>query len=695
MEQQAMAETLLLELRTEELPPRLLPKLGQAFSEGITLGLKERGYCPQHAPYEGYAAPRRLAVRVTGVEPFQPDRIVERKGPAKAAGHDAQGNPTPALTGFARSCGVAIEDLITSVDSKGVEIYLHRSSHTGSTLATGLQEILSEVLAKLPVQKVMRWGAGEAQFVRPVHGLVALHGNTIVPIEALGHQASNATLGHRFLSSGPITFHRAEDYASSLEREGKVIASFAQRREKIKEGLEKAAKGATLLSAPELLDEVTALVEWPCVYTGTFDASFLEVPPECLTLSMQQHQKYFPLGDSKGSLLNRFLLVSNIETSTPDEIIHGNERVLRARLSDARFFYEQDQKHTLESRLKGLANVVYHNKLGSLLTRITRLEDLAKWIAEALNSDPKLAVRAARLCKADLITEMVGEFPELQGVMGTYYARHDGEQEAVALAIGEHYRPRFAGDDLPNSLTSCTVALADKLEVLTGIYGIGQIPTGDKDPFGLRRQALGVVRILMERSLPIELPALLQQSVSTFPNGVLAEDTAEKLYGFILDRTRNLLREKMFSSEEIESVLSSSPSRFDHIPARLEAVKQFRLLDEAPSLSAANKRIRNILRKSEPLPRLSVDSQFFSEHAEHQLYEEILRLSPIVEALLLEGDYVGALKALSSARGPVDQFFDGVMVMTDDLLIRNNRLALLARLDVLMNRVADISKLSN
>jgi glycyl-tRNA synthetase beta chain len=410
---------------------------------------------------------------------------------------------------------------------------------------------------------------------------------------------------------------------------------------------------------------------------------------------MQQHQKYFPLGDSKGTLLNRFLLVSNIETSAPDEIIHGNERVLRARLSDARFFYEQDQKHTLESRLTGLANVVYHNKLGSVLTRIERLENLAKWIAVALDSDPKPAVRAARLCKADLITEMVGEFPELQGVMGTYYARHDGEQEAIALAIGEHYRPRFAGDALPNSLTACTVALADKLEVLTGMYGIGQIPTGDKDPFGLRRQALGVVRILMERSLPIELPALLQHSASTFPNGVLAEDTAEKLYAFILDRTRNLLREKMFSSEEVESVLCSSPSRFDHITARLEAVKQFRLLDEAPSLSAANKRIRNILRKSEPLPRLSVDSQFFSEHAEHQLYEEILRLSPIVEALLSEGDYVGALKVLSSARGPVDQFFDGVMVMADDLLIRNNRLALLARLDVLMNRVADISKLSN
>jgi glycyl-tRNA synthetase beta chain len=689
-----MAETLLLELRTEELPPKLLSKLGKVFSEGITLGLKERGYCPQHAPFEGYAAPRRLAVRVTSVEAFQPDRIVERKGPAKAAGHDAQGNPTPALSGFARSCGIALEDLETSFDAKGIEIYLHRSIHKGSALAEGLQEILTEVLAKLPVHKVMRWGAGDAQFVRPVHGLIALHGNEIVPIQTMGHHASNTTLGHRFLSSSVINIHRAEDYASTMEREGKVIASFTERREKIRNQLDLAAKGAKLLSAPELLDEVTALVEWPFVYSGEFDASFLDIPTECLTLSMQQHQKYFPLGDINGKLLNRFLLVSNIETDTPDEIIHGNERVLRARLSDARFFYQQDRKQTLESRVAGLSNVVYHNKLGSVLNRIERLEALAQWIANALQSDPAMASRAALLCKADLVTEMVGEFPELQGMMGAYYARHDGESEDIAHAIGEHYRPRFAGDDLPNSPTACAVALADKLDVLSGIYGIGQIPTGDKDPFGLRRQALGVVRILMERGLPIELPALLDQSASTFPDGLIANDTAENLYAFILDRARHLLREKLFTPEEIESVLSTSPARFDTIPARLEAVKQFRLLEEAPSLSAANKRIRNILRKAESPPKLSVDSQHFSENAEHQLFEEILRLAPIVESQLSEGDYVGALKALSSARGPVDEFFDTVMVMADDQAIRNNRLSLLARLEILMNRVADISKLS-
>ena len=690
-----MAETLLIELRTEELPPKLLAKLGHAFSEGITLGLKERGYCPQHAPFEGYAAPRRLAVRVTHVEAFQPDRIVERKGPAKAAGYDAEGKPTPALAGFARSCGLAVEDLETTVDAKGIEIYIHRSHHKGSSLADGLQEILNDVLAKLPVHKVMRWGAGDAQFVRPVHGLIALHGSDIVPVHALGHPAGKTTLGHRFLSHGTITINRAEEYAIQLERQGKVIASFTERRDKIKIGLEREAKGAHLLSAPELLDEVTALVEWPCVYSGEFDASFLEVPTECLTLSMQQHQKYFPLGDSTGTLLNRFLVVSNIETTTPQEIIHGNERVLRARLSDARFFYQQDQKHSLESRLPGLANVVYHNKLGSVLTRIERLEGLARSIATHLQIDSEVAARAARLCKTDLVTEMVGEFPELQGVMGAYYARHDGEDEEVAKAIGEHYLPRFAGDHLPTRPIACAVALADKLDVLTGIYGIGQIPTGDKDPFGLRRQALGVARILMERALPLELPVLLKQSVATFPNGVLAEDTAEKLYAFILDRVRNLLREKLYSPEEVESVVACSPARFDSIPARLDAVKQFRSLEEAPSLSAANKRIRNILRKADPLPQLNVDAHLFSETAEHQLYEEILRLSPIVEDLLKDANYVAALKALSSARGPGDAFCDQVMVMAEDPAVRNNRLALLARLDVLMNRVADISKLSN
>jgi glycyl-tRNA synthetase beta chain len=689
-----MLETLLVELRTEELPPKILYKLGQSFSEGIVSGLKEQGYCPQEAMFEIYAAPRRLAVIVREVEAFQPDRTIERKGPSKAAGHDAQGNPTAALAGFARSCGIAVEELETSTDAKGVEIYVHRSQQKGASLAEGLQEIVNDVLAKLPVNKVMRWGSGEAQFVRPVHGLLAMYGKQIVPITALGHQATHTTLGHRFLSHGTITLNHAEQYASQLEHEGKVIASFSGRREKIKAGLEREAKGAHLLAAPELLDEVTALVEWPCVYSGEFDASFLEVPPECLTLSMQQHQKYFPLGDSHGALLNRFLVVSNIETPTPTEIVQGNERVLRARLSDARFFYQQDLKHTLESRLPNLAHVVYHNKLGSVLARIERLEQMARWIAVSLDTDGSRAARAAQLCKTDLVTEMVGEFPELQGLMGAYYARHDGEDEEVAIAIREHYLPRFAGDALPSLAISHAVALADKLDTLSGIYGIGQIPTGDKDPFGLRRQALGVVRILMERALPLDLPKLLQQSVATFPTGVLAEDTADKLYTFIIDRARNLLREKLFSPEEVESVLSSSPTRLDTIPARLEAVKQFRLLEEAPSLSAANKRIRNILRKAATLSQTKVEPVLFTERAEQVLFEEMERLSPIVEGLIEKANFVGALQALASAREPVDLFFDQVMVMAEDLNVRNNRLALLARCDVLMNCVADISTLS-
>ncbi|MDE3011312.1 MAG: glycine--tRNA ligase subunit beta [Pseudomonadota bacterium] len=689
-----MAETLLIELLTEELPPRALARMGQSFAEGIALELKARGYCAQHAPFEAYAAPRRLAVRIPGVEARQPDRVVERKGPNRAAGLLPDGTPSPALAGFARSCGVAVEDLVTGSDNKGVEVYLHRSTQSGTALAESLQELLPDVLAKLPVQKVMRWGGGDAAFVRPVHGLVALHGSEVLAVSALGHAAGRSTMGHRFLGLGRIELARAEDYPSLLERDGKVIASFAQRRERIRDGLTQAAQGARLLAGPELLDEVTALVEWPVVYAGHFDAEFLAVPQECLILSMQQHQKYFPLGDAEGRLSNRFLLVSNIETDQPGEIIHGNERVLRARLSDARFFFQQDQRVRLDSRLPGLANVVYHNKLGSMLARVERLSALAAEIATGLACDAALAGRAARLCKADLVTDMVGEFPELQGVMGSYYARHDGEDAEVVRAIGEHYRPRFAGDALPETPVACAVALADKLDTLVGIYGIGQIPTGDKDPFGLRRQALGVVRILMERQLPLDLRELLARTVAKFPAQALAADSAEKLYGFVLERLRHLLRERAFSPEEAESVLVQAPGRLDLVPLRLDAVRRFRALPEAASLAAANKRIRNILRKSEGAGQGPVDSQRFVEAAEAELHQEILRLAPVVEEHVNRGDHVAALQALATAHAPVDRFFDQVMVMADDPQVRENRLALLARLDNLMNRVADISRLS-
>jgi glycyl-tRNA synthetase beta chain len=689
-----MAETLLIELLTEELPPRLLSRLGQSFAEGIALELKARGYCAQHAPFEAYAAPRRLAVRIPGVESRQPDRIVERKGPNRAAGHQADGTPTPALAGFARSCGIAVEALSIGVDAKGVEVYLHRATQVGAPLADGLQELLPEVLARLPVQKVMRWGSGDASFVRPVHGLMALHGGEVLPLTALGHSAGRITQGHRFLSAGTISFMRAEDYPGLLEREGRVVASFAARRDRIREGLLHAAQGARLLAGPELLDEVTALVEWPVVYAAHFDAEFLDVPQECLILSMQQHQKYFPLGDSEGRLSHRFLLVSNIETQTPQDIIHGNERVLRARLSDARFFYQQDLRTRLDARLPGLAQVVYHNKLGSMLGRVERLSALAAQIATGLGVDAALAGRAGRLCKADLVTDMVGEFPELQGTMGSYYASHDGEDPEVVHAIRAHYQPRFAGDSLPDSAIACAVALADKLDTLAGMYGIGQIPTGDKDPFALRRQALGVVRILMERQLPLDVRELLGLAVSHFAQHALAPDTADKLYVFVLERLRHLLRERAFSPEEVESVLGQSPGRLDLVPVRLEAVRRFRTLPEAASLAAANKRIRNILRKNEGASTGVIDSRRFTEEAEGALHQEILRLAPVVEDHLGRGDHVGALQALASARAPVDHFFDEVMVMADDPLVRDNRLALLARLDSLMNRVADISRLS-
>ncbi len=696
------AQPLLIEIRTEELPPRALPRLMEAFSHGINEALGEKGFLGAQSETRPFATPRRLAVLVSAVLDRQPDRMVERKGPAVASALGADGQPTAALAGFARSCGVDIARLGRRTGDKG-EYFVHIARHAGEPLPRHLAPLVEAVLKKLPVPKLMRWGAGEAQFVRPVHGVILVHGAKVVPGTVLGVASGNRTLGHRFLSRGALTVRHAHDYEKLLARDGRVCAHFETRRESIVRALDAAAArvrpGASwdLGRAADLVDEVAGLVEHPVVLAATFDAAFLDVPMECLVVSMQQHQKYFPLSDGEGRLLNRFLFVANMKAADAAHIIRGNERVLRARLSDARFFYDQDRKQRLEARMPRLANVVYHNRLGSQLERVERLTRLAGEIARLLHADAAAAERAARLAKADLLTEMVGEFPELQGIMGRYYAAHDGEPEAVAAAIEQHYFPRGAGAALPQGDVAASVALADRLDTLIGIYGIGLAPTGDKDPFGLRRAALGLIRILIEQSRPLDLRALLELARGLFPPGVVAEGVVQDLYGFVLDRLRPYLRERGYRADEIEAVLALEPARLDRAVQQLEALQAFRRLPEAAALAAANKRIRNILRQAggEPADFRTSKSDLFVEPAEIELGRAVAHMHNEVGPILSAGHYSEGLMRLAGLRPHVDRFFDDVMVMVEDPKIRNNRLALLNELSDLFLGVADISRLQS
>ncbi|MEW5942997.1 MAG: glycine--tRNA ligase subunit beta [Pseudomonadota bacterium] len=687
-----MQETLLIELLTEELPPKSLARLSEAFSEGIYAGLGELGFLAAGSRYRPFATPRRLAVMVSNVLDRQPDRPVERKGPAVAAGLDADGKPTPALQGFARSCGVAVEQLEKMHDGKN-ECFAFRTVKPGEALEAHLAAVVGAALKKLPAPKLMRWGSNDAEFVRPVHRLIMLHGDRIVPGEVLGLASGRITGGHRFMGDAEISVAAAQDYETTLMARGKLIADYTRRMEMIQDFLTEQARGSTILGDNALLNEVTSLVEYPQVYAGTFSEDFLSVPQECLALSMKQHQKYFPLADANGKLLPRFLVVSNLKADDPSHIVRGNERVLRARLSDAKFFYDQDRKTRLEDRVAKLGNVVYHNKLGTQLERVQRLRKLAGAIAAKLGANVELAERAAYLCKADLLTDMVGEFPELQGVMGKYYARHDNEPAEVAQAIEEHYYPRFAGDGLPADNIGAAAALADKLDALVGIYGIGLVPTGDKDPFGLRRHALGVLRILAEKELPLDLVQLLQLARSQFPDEMVADSVAVDLHGFMLERLRNYLRDRGYEPNEIEAVVSQSPTRIDLVTPRLAAVQAFRKLPEAEALATANKRIQNILKKT-AAPEGEPDPALMSETAEKTLFEAMNGLAPTVSSFVQNREYTDALCRLAGVRREVDTFFDEVMVMTDEPLTRNNRLALLKALGGVMNQVADISKLA-
>jgi glycyl-tRNA synthetase beta chain len=689
-----MEDALLVELLTEELPPKSLQALSQAFGERLFALLLEDGLATASSPSEVFATPRRLAVLIDSVAGEAADKPITLSGPPVSAALDKQGKPTPALLGFAKKCGVTPEQLRRTSGEKG-EVFVCDKVAPGARLAAVLASHVADAVRKLPIPKLMRWGESDTEFVRPVHGLIMLHGTQIVPGEVLGLSARNVTRGHRFLSRGEIRIPSARDYAPVLASEGSVIASFPARARQIRSQLQAAAGKASLGEFEALLSEVTALVEFPAVYEGRFDEAYLAVPQECLILSMQQHQKYFPLLDAQSAkLLNRFLIVSNMRTDQPGNIIAGNERVLRARLADAKFFYDQDRKSSLADRVERLGSVVYHNKLGSQLERVQRIRKLANAIAAKLHADVGLAERAAWLAKADLLTDMVGEFPELQGVMGQYYALHDGEDAAVARAIEAHYHPRFANDSLPQDNVGSAVALADKLDTLVGIYGIGLVPTGDRDPFGLRRQALGVLRILSERALPLDLMELLQLAKLSFAPGVLHDSVAVDLHLFMLDRLRGYLRERGFAQDEIEAVVSQNPTRIDQVVPRLQAVQSFRAMPEAESLAAANKRIRNILKKT-TVAQSAPDPAVFRETAERNLFAATSQLAPKVGSLVQNQDYTEALRALAGVRSAVDTFFDEVMVMVDEPVLRDNRLALLAELEGMMNRVADISRLGS
>ncbi len=690
--------TLLVELLTEELPPKALPRLGETFATKIAEGLKARGLAPADAPFRTFASPRRLAVTVAQVASEAAAKEVTEKLMPVSVALDAEGKPTPALVKKMEAKGIpadAVGSFERRMDGKA-EALFHTATVAGAKLADVLASIVQDAVKALPIPKVMRWGDGDATFVRPVHKLTLLHGADVVPGRVLDLDAGRTTRGHRFMSRGDIAIASADAYEPTLLAEGKVIPNFAERRADIERQLlaEAAKQGALLDEYADLLDEVAALVEHPTVYVGEFEAEFLAVPQECLILTMRANQKYFPLFDGAGKLLNRFLIVSNMQVADPSNIIAGNARVVRPRLSDARFFFEQDKKQTLEARLPRLAPVVYHNKLGSQLERVERLEALAGAIAAQLHGDVAAAKRAARLAKADLITDMVGEFPELQGIMGRYYALADGEGLVVAEAIQAHYQPRFAGDALPAGNVAAAVALADKLDALVGFFGIGMVPTGDKDPFALRRAALGVLRILIEAPLPLELPRLIDTAAAGFKPGLLgAEGFAAQLQDFMFERLKNLLRETGRDGAVIDAVLALKPARIDLVPAKLAAVEAFRALPEAEALAAANKRIVNILRKAEGTPG-EPDVALLQEDAEKALFHQVVEVAPLVRSHVANEDYTDALCALAGLRAAVDRFFEDVMVMAEEPLTRANRIALLAQLAGLMNQVADLSRLS-
>jgi glycyl-tRNA synthetase beta chain len=703
------SDHLLIEVFTEELPPKSLRRLGEAFSDGLYSVLQTAGLLSKNSIVTSYATPRRLAAQITHVLSQAPDYPVREKLLPTSIAFDKEGKPTAPLQKKLAALGYGDIDLATlekAGEGKNETLFLNVVAK-GAALERTAQEALEQTLKKLPIAKMMHYQVqqkngelAEVEFARPAHRIVALHGKNILNISALGIDASNQTEGHRFLTPGIITITSADQYESDLSNKAKVIPSFNLRHEYIQSALLKAAGDDVVLMPDSLLDEVTALVEWPAIYECHFDPEFLEVPQECLILTMQTNQKYFALTDKQGKLRNRFLIVSNIETDQPQAIISGNERVVRPRLSDARFFFQQDQKRPLASRVSDLGKVVYHNQLGNQLDRTQRVQGIAIGIAKALCGNEELASRAAEIAKTDLLTDMVGEFPELQGIMGGYYAAHDGENAEVVAACSEHYMPRFAGDTLPQTQTGMILAIADKLETLVGIWGVGLAPTGDKDPYALRRHALGICRLLLEKNLALNLPDLIELARKQFPQKEVQDKaTVDDIYGFIIDRLRAYLRDqavagKPFTSEEIEAVLSQSPARLNDLIERLTALREFNALAEATQLAAANKRISNILKKNTTAIPLTCSSKLLQVPAEIALHQALESITPMLSAAFEKRQFVDLLKALVALSAPIDQFFADVMVMDPNPELRDNRLALLQHLHQKMNLIADLGKLA-
>ena len=703
------AKNLLVELFVEELPPKALKKLGETFANTLAQNLKNAGFFGLTAEVTAYASPRRLAAHITEVMAVAADKPVVQKLMPVAVGLDAAGNATPALLKKLAGLGIdagaaasAVASLRRENDGKA-DILFYDSLAKGATLAEGLQKALEAALAALPIPKVMSYqladGWSSVNFVRPAHGLVALHGTDVVPLAILGLTSGRETHGHRFEAAvDPVVFANADEYATKLATDGAVIASFAERRAEIARQLAAAAAkaGGKPIDDDALLDEVTALVERPNVLIGQFEEEFLAVPQECLILTMKANQKYFPLLDAAGKLTNKFLVVSNISPEDASAVIGGNERVVRPRLADAKFFFDQDRKKSLESRVIGLSKVVYHNKLGTQGERMQRVAAIARAIAEHLGGGELVqhAEQAAVLAKADLLTDMVGEFPELQGIMGRYYAQHDGLNADVADAIEDHYKPRFAGDSLPRGRVGTIVALADKLETLVGMFGIGQIPTGDRDPFALRRHALGTIRMLAEGNLDLPLNSLLTVAGNAFASVEGFKNAEAALADFIYDRLAGNLREQGYTAQEVDAVVSQRPQRLGDIVKRLAAVRAFSALPEAAALAAANKRVGNILKKVDNPVEPTVDASLLAEAAEIALHAALVDVVPQADAAFVTGDYSESLQALAALRTPVDNFFNDVMVNAEDPALRANRLGLLAKLHAAMNKVADISRLS-
>jgi glycyl-tRNA synthetase beta chain len=688
----ADSRDLLVEIGTEELPPTALDRLSTAFMQGIETGLKQEDLA--FTQIQRFASPRRLAVLVSNLATAQADRVVERKGPALKAAFDDAGNPSKAAEGFARSCGVTVDQLEREETPKGTWLMFHQNQ-PGKSAAELIPDIINKSLSALPIPKRMRWGSRTEEFVRPVHWAVLLFGDEVIPAEILGQQTGRITRGHRFHRPDAIEITAPADYLAQLENQGMVYADMQQRRELVRKLVVETAEagGAKAVIDEDLLSEVTALNEWPVPVMGSFDQSFLEVPAEALIQAMQGHQKYFPVVAADGSLRPNFITISNIESKDIAQVRSGNERVIRPRFKDAAFFWEQDLKQPLQHHSERLKSVVFQDKLGTLYDKSQRVATLAQVIAEQTDSDPALAKRAAELCKCDLMTNMVNEFPKLQGIMGSYYATRSNEAPEVVAAMKEVYLPRHAGDDLPASNCGRAVAVADRLDTIVGIFAIGQKPTGVKDPFGLRRAALGVLRIMIETPLDIDLEQLLKQAATGLADRVEADAAVNDVFDYMMDRLKAYYADRGITADVIDAVLACRPTRPADFDLRVKAVTEFRKLPEAESLSAANKRIRNILKKSDEEYPAQPDAAIFAEEAERKLFNKVMELTPVVDPLFAAGNYTQALKLLAALRESIDGFFDEVMVNCEDANLRRNRLALLSSLAALFLSAADLSRL--